>query len=137
MYTHSIVFYIISLLWYRALYQQRGHLYYNHNGLSKSYTVIQSNKHNQYYLIRNLSSSNPNSGKNIRYWIVRIQTTTTVRTTLPQSVFQSAKVPAWNVSNAREQMEIKLMWETRERFWRLLVSHSSLHYYWLINKSNN
>jgi hypothetical protein len=45
-----------------------------------------------------------------------IQTTTTVRTTLPQSVFQSTKVPAWNVSNAREQMEIKLMGETRERF---------------------
>jgi hypothetical protein len=40
-----------------------------------------------------------------------IQTTTTVTTTLPQSVFQSTKVPvpAWNVSNAREQMEIKLM----------------------------
>jgi hypothetical protein len=44
---------------------------------------------------------------NIRH-MSEIQTTTTVRTTLPQSVFQSTKVPAWNVSNAREQMEIKM-----------------------------
>ena len=45
--------------------------------------------------------------------VVRIQTTTTIRTTLPQSVFQSTKVPAWNVSNAREQMEIN--YEVRDK----------------------
>jgi hypothetical protein len=59
MYTRSIVFYLISLLWYRALYQQRGHLSYKYNGLSKSYNVILLNKHNQYSLNRDLSLSNP------------------------------------------------------------------------------
>ena len=35
-----------------------------------------------------------------------IQTTTIVRTTLPQSVHQSTKSPARDVSNASKQMEI-------------------------------
>ena len=59
MYTRSIVIYIISLLWYRTLYQQRGHFSHKHNGLSKSYNVILLNKHNQYSLNRDLSLSNP------------------------------------------------------------------------------
>jgi len=68
-----------------------------------------------------------------------IQTTTTVRTTLPQSVFQSTKVPARDVSNAREQMEIKLKSErTRERFLRTTLRLSFISALLLVDiKSHN